>query len=85
MTWGNGPCVYHDGEWSLNALKECFQNGARVRIESGVADVESAGPDVWLFGEVAESAERFGDRKVTVVAPSDYYEPPANVVEVKSL
>ena len=85
VTWGDGPVVYHDAEWGLKALKEHFPQGARIRIESGVEAVEKGGPDVWLFGEVAESAEKFCDRKVTVVAPPDYYEPPANVVEVKSL
>lgn len=82
VAWGIGPCVYHDGEWSLKALKGRFPKGARIRIESG-AEVEAAGSDVWLFGEVAESAAGFGDRKVTVVAPPDYYEAPSNVVEVK--
>ena len=83
VTWGDGPVVYHDAEWGLKALKEHFPQGARIQIESGVEAVEKGGPDVWLFGEVAESAEKFCDRKVTVVAPPDYYEPPANVVEVK--
>ena len=83
VTWGDGPVVHHDAEWGLKALKEHFPQGARIRIESGVEAVEKGGPDVWLFGEVAESAEKFCDRKVTVVAPPDYYEPPANVVEVK--
>lgn len=85
VAWGNGPWVYHDAEWSLKVLKERFPKGARIRIKDGVDDIETTGPDVWLFGEVAESAERFGDRKVTVVAPPDYYEPPANVAEVRSL
>lgn len=75
--------MYHDAEWGLKTLKEHFPQGARIRIESGVEAVEKGGPDVWLFGEVAESAEQFCDRKVTVVAPPDYYEPPANVVDVK--
>lgn len=85
VAWGSGPWVYHDAEWSLKVLKERFPKGARIRIKDGVDDIETTGPDVWLFGEVAESAERFGDRKVTVVAPPDYYEPPANVAEVRSL
>ena len=83
VTWGDGPVVYHDAEWGLKTLKEHFPQGARIQIESGVEAVEKGGPDVWLFGEVAESAEQFCDRKVTVVAPPDYYEPPANVVDVK--
>ena len=83
VTWGDGPVVYHDSEWGLKALKEHFPQGARIRIESGVEAVEKGGPDVWLFGEVAESAEQFCDRKVTVVAPPDYYEPPSNVVDVR--
>ena len=85
VRWGEGPVVYHDGEWGLKAVRGYFPKGAKVRIESGVEDVENAGGEVWLFGEVAESAARFGNRKVVVVDPPDYYEPPANVVEVRSL
>ncbi len=69
----------------MKAVRGYFPKGAKVRIESGVEDVENAGGEVWLFGEVAESAARFGNRKVVVVDPPDYYEPPANVVEVRSL
>lgn len=80
--WGNGPLVFHDAEWSLRALKGYFPEGARVRIESGVAPCADA-KEVWLFGTVAESSDRFPGASVTVVSPPEYYEPGENVKRVE--
>ena len=74
--------VYHDAEWSLRALKGYFPEGARVRIESGVAPCADA-KEVWLFGAVAESSDRFPGASVTVVSPPEYYEPGENVKRVE--
>ena len=74
--------VYHDAEWSLRALKGYFPEGARVRIESGIAPCAEA-KEVWLFGAVAESSDRFPGASVTVVSPPEYYEPGENVKRVE--
>ena len=78
VTWGNGPWVFHDAEWSLPAVRGFFPNGARVRIESGVVPCAEA-KEVWLFGTVAEASGRFPEAAVTVVSPPEYYEPGDNV------
>ena len=77
-----GPCVYRDGEWSLEAVAKRFPDGARFRIRPGVPeDAEDSG-DVWLFGDAAESAWRFKDARLTLVDPPEFCDPPANAVVV---
>lgn len=76
------PVVFHDSEWPLRVLKGYFPEGARIRIESGVAPFDEA-EEVWLFGTVAESSGRFPDAAVTVVSPPEYYEPGINVKHVE--
>jgi hypothetical protein len=78
---GNGgPCVYRDGEWSLEAVAKRFPDGARFRIRPGVPkDAEDSG-DVWLFGDAAESAWRFKDARLTLVSPPEFCDTPTNAV-----
>jgi len=83
---GNGgPCVYRDGEWSLEAVAKRFPDGARFRVRPGVPeDAEDSG-DVWLFGDAAESAWRFPNARITLVAPPEFSEIPTNAVVVSRL
>ena len=80
-----GPCVYRDGEWSLEAVAKRFPDGARFRVRPGVPeDAEDSG-DVWLFGDAAESAWRFQNARITLVAPPEFSEIPTNAVVVSRL
>ncbi len=80
-----GPCVYRDGEWSLEAVAKRFPDGARFRVRPGVPeDAEDSG-DVWLFGDAAESAWRFPNARITLVAPPEFSEIPTNAVVVSRL
>ena len=79
------PCVYRDGEWSLEAVAKRFPDGARFCIRPGVPeDAEDSG-DVWFFGDAAESAWRFKDAKLKLVDPPEFCEMPTNAVVVSCL
>lgn len=79
-----GPLALHDAGWSLRAVRAHLPDGAVVRIRAGAGDPPPPGParEVWLFGDVAESSDRFPDAAVTVVEPPAFYGPGANVVRV---
>ena len=76
--------VYRDAGWSIGAVRRYFPGGARYRLDPFVPDGAAAAGDVWLFGDVAESAWRFPDARITLVAPPEFCERPANVVRVIS-
>ena len=76
------PCVYRDGEWSLEAVAKRFSNGARFCIRPGVPeDVVDSG-EVWLFGDAAEAAWRFHSARLMLVSPPEFFDPPTNAVVV---
>jgi len=75
-------CVYRDEGWSLKSVAKRFPNGARFCIRPGVpADAEDDG-EVWLFGDAAESAWRFPSARLTLVSPTEFFDPPTNAVVV---
>lgn len=80
---GNGgPCVYRDERWSLKSVAKRFPDGARFCIRPGVPeDVVDAG-EVWLFGDVVESAWRFPAARLMLVSPPEFFDPPTNAVVV---
>lgn len=78
-----GPAVLHDGAWTLGVIRGLLPEGAVIRIREGAeAPLPAPAREVWLFGDVAESSDRFPDAEVTVVDPPEFYEPGANVVRV---
>lgn len=77
--------VYRDSSWSLKAVSMFFENGARFRIEPGVprgACVSHGEGEIWLFGDVAESAWRFPAASVVLVSPPEFCEAPENVSRI---
>ena len=63
-----GPLVLHDGEWGLKAIRRHLPDGAVVRIRNGAdGHIPVSAREIWLFGEAAESSDRFPDAQVTVV------------------
>ena len=82
LTGNSGPHVYHDNDWSLAVVRSYFPNGAYFFIKSGVpTNAEDAG-EVWLFGDVAESAWRFPAARLMLVDPPEFFDPPTNAVVV---
>lgn len=75
-----GPLVMHDDEWGLRAIRRHLPDGATMKIRSGAEGAPSGSErEVWLFGDVAESSDRFPDASVTVVGAPEFYVPGANV------
>lgn len=75
-----GPLVLHDGEWGLKAIRRHLPDGAVVRIRNGAdGHIPVSAREIWLFGEAAESSDRFPDAQVTVVGAPAFYAPGPNV------
>lgn len=75
-----GPLVLHDGEWGLKAIRRHLPEGAVIRIQNGTDDRSPESVrKIWLFGDVAESSDRFPDAEVTVVGAPAFYAPGPNV------
>lgn len=80
---GNGgPCVYRSEGWSLKSVAKLFPNGARFCIRPGVPTNAEDSGEVWLFGDVAESAWRFPAARLMLVDPPEFFDPPTNAVVV---
>lgn len=82
LTGNGGPHVYHDNDWSLAVVRSYFPNGAHFFIKSGVPSNAEDSGEVWLFGDVAESAWRFPAARLMLVDPPEFFDPPTNAVVV---
>ena len=82
LTGNGGPHVYHDNDWSLAVVRSYFPNGAHFFIKLGVPSSAEDSGEVWLFGDVAESAWRFPAARLMLVDPPEFFDPPTNAVVV---
>ena len=55
-----------------------MEEGYRLAIEPGFHPTDDSPGFVWLFGTCAESAYRFTNMPITVVAPPEFCVLPAN-------
>jgi hypothetical protein len=76
------PSVYRSEGWSLKSVAKLFPNGARFCIRPGVPTNTEDSGEVWLFGDVAESAWRFPAARLMLVSPPEFFDPPTNAVVV---
>ncbi len=76
------PSVYRSEGWSLKSVVKLFPNGARFCIRPGVPTNAEDSGEVWLFGDVAESAWRFPAARLMLVSPPEFFDPPTNAVVV---
>ena len=72
------PFVFRDDTWPLSATLPYLDDGYRIKIAPGCADVPANVESVMLFGAVAESAFRFPEAEITVVAPPEFLVLPVN-------
>ena len=79
------PFVFRDGTWSIRAIIPYLKDGYRIKITPGCTDVPANVDSVMLFGTVSESAFRFSNAEITVVAPPEFctLPPKAKLHEVK--
>ncbi len=77
------PFVYHDAEWSVKSVLPYLEDGYRIAIEPGVWPPDVSPESIWLFGTCAESACRFTNFPVTVVAPPEFCILPQDVIVVR--
>ena len=79
----DGPTVLHDGGWDLKVIRGYLPDGAVVRLREGAENpLPWPARTVWLFGDVAESSDRFPGAEVTVVGAPEFYVPGLNVGKV---
>ena len=72
---GDGSAiVFRDQSWSMRSVRGFFPGGARFHIATGVPEDVPIQGEVWLFGDVAESAWRFPAARVTLVSPPEFCE-----------
>ena len=83
---GRGVAAVYRGEgWEIRSVREFFPNGARYCLAAGVPERAADEGEVWFFGDAAESAWRFKDARLTLVDPSEFFDPPTNAVVVSRL
>ena len=72
------PFVFRDDTWPLRATLPYLDDGYRIKIAPGCADVPANVESVMLFGAVAESAFRFHNAEIALVAPPEFSTLPPN-------
>ena len=72
------PFVFRDDTWPLRATLPYLDDGYRIKIAPGCADVPANAESVMLFGAVAESAFRFHNAEIALVAPAEFSTLPPN-------
>ena len=77
------PFVFRDGTWSLRTTLPYLDDGYRIKIAPGCADVPANVESVMLFGTVAESAFRFHNAEIVLVAPPEFCTLPSNAKLVR--
>ncbi|MBR6586891.1 MAG: hypothetical protein IKK82_05660, partial [Kiritimatiellae bacterium] len=77
------PFVFRDDTWPLRATLPYLDDGYRIKIAPGCADVPANVESVMLFGAAAESAFRFPNAEIAVVAPPEFCTLPSNAKLVR--
>ena len=72
------PFVFRDGTWSLRSVLPYLNDGYRISILPGCVDIPKDVESVMLFGTAAESAFRFPDAEIMLVAPPEFCVFPPN-------
>ena len=72
------PVVFRDSTWPIRATLHYLDDGYRIKITPGYADVPVDVDSAILFGAVAESAFRFPKAQITVVEPPEFCTLPSN-------
>ena len=73
------PFVFRDGTWSLRSVLPYLNDGYRIKITPGCSDAPANAESVMLFGTAAESAFRFPNAEIMLVAPPEFCVFPPNV------
>lgn len=77
------PFVFRDGTWPIRATLTYLDDGYRIKIAPGCTDAPADVDSVMLFGTASESAFRFSDAEITVVAPPEFCTLPPNAKLVR--
>ena len=72
------PFVFRDGTWSLRSVLQYLNDGYRIKITPGCSDAPANAESVMLFGTAAESAFRFHNAEIVLVAPPEFCTLPPN-------
>ena len=72
------PFVFRDGTWSLRSVLPYLNDGYRIKITPGCSDAPANAESVMLFGTAAESAFRFHNAEIVLVAPPEFCTLPPN-------